>query len=239
MVIGAKQRDGNTEITTFSNAPVPGAYVIGGTSWSPSVSETNRGECVHGCGLVSAWSKEKNDWISRWVYVNARGVLAITSNTETKRSVVLFKRYLQNTGEAQIKTHALAFIRWTTNDGADPTMEMIRQGYYLKYPYDTFQNYRFSNLILLQKDRLHLIINDQRRTAITDLFFLLDSNYSKITKSYEEYYSTVNTVKKTSGSPTRKTFIMKGWDNNNVLMVGTVTLERGAVELGGSMTLAT
>ena len=116
---------------------------------------------------------------------------------------------------------------------------MIRQGYYLKYPYDGFRNYRFANLILLQKDRLHLIINDQRKTAITDLFFLLDSDYSKITKSYEEYYSTVNTVKKTSGSPTRKTFIMKGWDNNNVLMVGTVTLERGAVELGGSMTLAT
>ena len=97
VVIGG--RDGDTEITTFSNAPVDGAFVIGGTTYSPSVSETNRGECVQGCGLVSAWSKEKNDWISRWVYVNTRGVLAITSNAETKRSVVLFTRYLQNTGE--------------------------------------------------------------------------------------------------------------------------------------------
>ena len=48
LIIGADPmtRDGNTEITTFNNAPVAGAFIVGATTWSPSVTETKNNECV-------------------------------------------------------------------------------------------------------------------------------------------------------------------------------------------------
>jgi hypothetical protein len=69
-------KDGDTEITTFNDAPVDGVFIVGFTTWSSSVSETNKA-CVQGCGGVAFYSKKKETWMSRWIYVNTRAVLEV------------------------------------------------------------------------------------------------------------------------------------------------------------------
>ena len=47
--------------------------------------------------------------------------------------------------------------------------------YYLKYPYDDFPNLHFANLMLLQPDRLHLVVNDADQKGFKDIHFTFNN----------------------------------------------------------------
>jgi len=94
-----------------------------------------------------------------------------------------------------------------------------------------------SKIMLLQKDRLHVTINTPDETSFYDLFFILDSDYSTITKSFSEKYTTTNKSQALFGAPTRKIEILEGWDKDNIVMISVITPARGMKELGGTTTL--
>jgi|TARA_B110000285_G_C15111589_1_gene611449 hypothetical protein len=118
-------------------------------------------------------------------------------------------------------------------------MEEVKQGYYTKYDLSNISSGDMSRVMLLQKDRLHLTINTPDETSFYDLFFILDSDYSTITRSYSEKYTTTNKSQALFGAPTRKIEIREGWDKDNLIMISVITPARGMKELGGTMTLGT
>jgi hypothetical protein len=117
VIIASKTFDGDTEVNSWTDTPIADHMLIGGTTYSRDITETND-ECVAGCALVAVWRKDNNSWFSRYVYTNMRGVLSVKTNFNTKKSVILFSRSL-NSG---IKAFAFGFLDWTPNDdGATPT----------------------------------------------------------------------------------------------------------------------
>jgi hypothetical protein len=229
VVIGAKDQDANTQIDTWDRAPLStDALIVGGTTWSSSVTETKLSEniCGKGCGLIAGWNIEKEVYFARYVYQNMRGVLSITSNKNTKRSVVLFSRDYGDKGE---RATGLAFLKWSLQDVTElPQLDIVDRGYYFGYPVETFQTFGFSKFMLLQQARLHLIINAPGATTVHEIFCILDGDKSAITDVYQEKYSTINHSATFWGTPTRKYQIMEGWDEFQILQLATITPERGA-----------
>ena len=66
-------------------------------------------------------------------------------------------------------------------------MNVIDIGYYTHWEYDYHIDY--SNLFLLQQDRLLLVINDPNQNTWIDLFFILDSDSKSIIDTYTEGYT--------------------------------------------------
>jgi hypothetical protein len=92
LVIGSQTQDGNTIINTWGEVPIKGtaSLVIGATTFSKNVAE--KGNCDLGCAIIAGWSKLDEHFFGRLVYTQMRSVLAISSNTETFRSAILFSR---------------------------------------------------------------------------------------------------------------------------------------------------
>lgn len=163
-----------------------------------------------------------------------RSVLALTSNVETKRTAILFSR---NKADGT-KATGIGFLKWTSNiSTGKPQMEVVKTGYFSSFTYNSVSGDDNSKLILLQKDRLHITINTPDETSFYDLFFILDSDYSKITKSYKEKYTTTNKSQALFGAPTRKIEMREGWDKDNVIMLSLITPARGMKALGDTTTL--
>ena len=163
-----------------------------------------------------------------------RSVLAISSNTETFRTAVLFSRARADNS----RSTGIGFIKWQKNiSTGKPIMEEVKQGYYTKYDYNSLLDDDMSKIMLLQKDRLHITINVPDGTSFYDLFFILDSDYSSISKSYSEKYTTTNKSESLSGAPTRKIEFLEGWDKDNIIAISLITPARGMKELGGTTTL--
>jgi len=134
--------------------------------------------------------------------------------------VVLFKRYLQ--GIDYEVYHALSFIRWYEQPDKDPIIEIPSKGYYVNYPYFKMPSHRFSKQMLFQENRVSLLLNtpyeeSRGQSAVTDLFFILDSNSQHIVGGYEEMVSTYSSENGAEGSPTYKSCMMEGWDSDNIL----------------------
>jgi len=123
VIIASKTLDGDTEINSWTNTPMTDVILVGGTTYSRDITETND-ECVAGCAIVAGWKKNNNSWLGRYVYTNMRSVAAVKSNNSIKKSVVLFTRSL----DSGIKAFAFGFIDWIPNSQPS-NMEMIRVGW--------------------------------------------------------------------------------------------------------------
>lgn len=123
VIIASKTLDGDTEITSWTNTPMTNVILVGGTTYSRDITETND-ECVAGCAIVAGWKKNNNSWLGRYVYTNMRGVLSVKSNNLIKKSVVLFTYNLDD----GVKAFAFGFIDWIPF--AEPgNMDMVRVGF--------------------------------------------------------------------------------------------------------------
>lgn len=107
VIIASKTLDGDTEINSWSKTPMTDVILVGGTTYSRDITETND-ECVAGCAIVAGWKKNTNSWLGRYVYTNMRGVLAVKSNNATKKSVILFKHNLEDGSNA----FAFGWVNW-------------------------------------------------------------------------------------------------------------------------------
>lgn len=123
VIIASKTLDGDTEINAWANTPMADVILIGGTTYSRDITETND-ECVAGCAIVGGWKKNNNSWLGRYVYTNMRGVLAVKTNFNTKKSVILFSRSL----DSGVKAFAFGFVDWQPND-TPSNMFMVRVGW--------------------------------------------------------------------------------------------------------------
>ena len=65
--------------------------VVGGTTYSRDVSETND-QCVDGCALIATYDKWNDRYIMRYVYKNMRGVLDMSSSDIRDTTFILFRR---------------------------------------------------------------------------------------------------------------------------------------------------
>jgi len=92
MVLGSQKQDGDTIINTWGEVPISGAaaMVVGATTFSKTVAE--KGSCDFGCAIIAGWSRLDEHFFGRLVYTQMRSVLAISSNTETFRTAILFSR---------------------------------------------------------------------------------------------------------------------------------------------------
>ena len=62
-----------------------------------------------------------------------------------------------------------------------------------------------------------LVVNHPGQSKYYDLFFEIDRDSRTITSSWSEKYSTINEDGALWGAPTRKMYMLPGWDDNNVL----------------------
>ena len=75
--------------------------------------------------MVAVWNKTTKEYTYKWSYTNTMGVLAMSSNTNTKRTAVLFKT---------TQGHALAFLKWSNdNQLQQPVLEIVKRGYNIGY----------------------------------------------------------------------------------------------------------
>ena len=98
-------------------------------------------------------------------------------------------------------------------------MEVIRTSYMHRYPLKKSVN--GVHLSLLGNIFFKLIVNGGEDTVTNDLYFELGSDRSSVTKVWKEKYDPIG-----EGRPTRKTALVRGWDDSNDLMLATIT-QRG------------
>ena len=109
VVIGSQKQDGNTIINTWGEVPISGAssLIIGATTFSKTVAE--KGNCDLGCAIIAGWSRLDEHFFGKLVYTQMRSVLAISSNTETFRTAILFSRVKAD----QTKATGIGFLKWS------------------------------------------------------------------------------------------------------------------------------
>jgi hypothetical protein len=59
-------QDADTIINTWGESPVPGALIIGATTFSRTVAE--KGNCEFGCAIIAGWSKLDEYYFGKLVY---------------------------------------------------------------------------------------------------------------------------------------------------------------------------
>jgi hypothetical protein len=67
--LGASERDGDTEISVWNFTPIEGGVVLGGTTYSNTMTESNSpNQCEEGCAIVASWSTLEGKFFDRWTY---------------------------------------------------------------------------------------------------------------------------------------------------------------------------
>jgi hypothetical protein len=121
-VFGALERDGDTNISVWEFIPIEGSLIMGGTTYSNTMTEeTSDHQCEEGCAVVASWSTIEGRFFDRWTFSKFNGVLAFSSYWEDQdaysgnqykgTTAVLLTRDM----DAGQKTTGIAFIKWTAH----------------------------------------------------------------------------------------------------------------------------
>merc|ERR1712151_1484919 len=91
VLLGGDDYDGDTEVTTWSETPESGMYMIGGSSRSLSFTEQDAGTCdVKGCAFVTTWKKTNEKLDHRRIYTGVNSIISIEYNQQSGNAAFLF-----------------------------------------------------------------------------------------------------------------------------------------------------
>lgn len=192
--MGSRTFDDTTEISTWTTHPDNDLYsdvmVIGGTTKSRDVTETRvppYNECMYdGCAVVASWIND--DWVQRYVYRNMRNVLEFAGNAETMTTIVLMDRIKAD--EPGVHAYGFGWILWDAD-----VMTFVDEGYQSAYPYDRYNWNNFGNVMLMQEDRLHVVVNGPSGESVTE-FWLIFEESDEYSADYPSDYYHATTIQR-------------------------------------------
>jgi hypothetical protein len=110
-----------------------------------------------------------------------RNVLEFAGNAETQTTIVLLDRIKE--GEPGVHAYGFGWITWEAD-----VMTFIDKGYQTAFAYDQFNWNDFGNVMLMQEDQLHVVVNGPSGSAITEFWLVFEESdeYSAVYPS--DYY---------------------------------------------------
>jgi hypothetical protein len=107
----------------------------------------------------------------------------------------------------------------------------------LKTTFDYSNLGAFNHLMMLTKNRIYLVQNNPNQSEVSFIYLDLDPTTTLVKKAYQDTLLSANSGQVFFGSPTKVNYVGPGLDDNNQLILMTLTLPRGAQDLKQTMTL--